>query len=227
MRKPIALILQQETSTPGRVGAHLRDQGHDLVDVRPLSGDALPDPRGLSGVVVFGGPMGANDDHLDGIRAELAWIPRVLAADVPYLGICLGGQLLARALGAAVERHPAALHEIGYTTITPAAQANGFLDRPHRFYQWHKDGFDLPRGATLLASGATFPNQAFSVGARTIGVQFHPEVTVDMMNFWMEDSDGWEQRPGAQAPDIQRTYAEEWNPKIDTWTGAFLKRLFG
>ena len=96
----ILLIVHQQFSDPGRMGAKLQALGYEL-DLRcPMLGAPLPASMDdHEAVVVFGGPMSANDDHLDGIRAELDWIPRAVESGKPYLGICLGAQLLARAGG--------------------------------------------------------------------------------------------------------------------------------
>ena len=113
----ILIIVHQKTSTSGNVGALLQARGYQLDQRCPCIGDALPDHlEDHDGVVVFGGPMSANDDtHLDGIGQELKFIDRVLARDLPFIGICLGGQLLARALGAKVAPDAGGRVEIGYT----------------------------------------------------------------------------------------------------------------
>lgn len=227
---PVALVLQMANSSAGRVGAHLDKLGRRTVEVRPLEGEPLPAPESLGGVVVFGGPMSANDEaELDGIRAQLDWIPRVTAAGIPFLGICLGGQLLAKSMGAAVAPHPAGLRQIGYTSVTPTAvgAAAGFLDAPHRFYQWHSEGFMLPKGAELLAECPVFPHQAFRLDGRTCGLQFHPEVTDEMMETWLKEAAAQLDMPGAQLPETQRRLADEWRSRIDSWTLGLVKRLFG
>ena len=226
MNKPIVLVFQQETSTPGRVGPHLRALDRETIAVRPLQGDRLPNPDSLGGVVVFGGPMSANDNQMDGIRAQLQWLPTVVQADIPFMGICLGGQLLSKSLGGTVSPHPSGLSQIGYTEIIPTADADGFLAAPHRFYQWHSEGFTLPSGSIRLGTCPTFPNQAYRLNAKTYGLQFHPEVTRQMMDEWMNDAGEQLAFPGAQTPDVQTAYADEWTDRIDAWTLRFLKDLF-
>ncbi|PSN77160.1 glutamine amidotransferase, partial [filamentous cyanobacterium CCP4] len=164
------------------MGEVLKSLGFSL-DVRcPALGQPLPATlEGHSAVVVFGGPMSANDDHLDFIRQELDWIAIALASDKPYLGICLGAQLLARTLGAAVVAHPAGQREIGYYPIVPTAAGRDLLPGPLMVYQWHQEGFTLPTGSQLLATGALFPHQAFRYGQRAYGLQFHPEITATMV----------------------------------------------
>lgn len=228
--QPVALVLQMANSSAGRVGAHLDKLGRRTAQIRPLEGEPLPAPENLGGVVAFGGPMSANDEaELDGIRAQLDWIPRVTAAGIPFLGICLGGQLLAKSMGGVVARHPAGLHQIGYTSVAPTAAgaASGFLDAPHRFYQWHNEGFTLPKGAELLAECPVFPHQAFRLDGRTCGLQFHPEVTDDMMESWFVEASAQLEKPGAQTPETQRRLSGEWSARIDGWTFNLVKRLFG
>ena len=104
MKKRIAIVLHQENSTHGRVGMKLLEKGYELDVRRPALGEPLPDNiEDYAGAVIFGGPMSANDDcEHDFIRTEIDWIAKPLAAGVPFLGICLGGQMLARQLGGKV-----------------------------------------------------------------------------------------------------------------------------
>ena len=105
-RLPVLIVLHQETSTPGRVGNVLRTLGHGLDIRRPRFGDSLPETLdGHAGAVIFGGPMSANDPD-DFVRREIDWIAVPLREQRPFLGICLGAQMLARQLGAPVAPHP-------------------------------------------------------------------------------------------------------------------------
>ncbi len=153
----ILVLTHEPDASCGRVGDTLTAGGYCLVPCRPFAGEALPKAmHEYAGIIAFGGRMSSNDEHLDYIRAELRWIPSVLAASTPYLGICLGAQLLARALGAGVAPHPDGLHEIGYTRIRPTAAGVGHFPAPMNVYQWHGEGFDVPQGAELLAAGEVF-----------------------------------------------------------------------
>ena len=132
-------IVHQAHSTTGRVGELLEVRGYRLDRRCPNVGDPLPERlEEYAATIVFGGPMSANHDHLPGIRAELAWLERVaLPAERPLLGICLGAQLMARALGARIGAHPDGLVEIGYHEVRPTADGGALFERPAMFYQWH------------------------------------------------------------------------------------------
>lgn len=224
---PVLVVVHQSTSNPGRVGDLLRQLGYPL-DVRcPAVGQALPRHLdGHSGVVVFGGPMSANDDHLPFIRQELHWIAQVLAANKPYLGICLGAQLLARALGATVAPHPVGQREIGYYPILPTP-AGRPLFPPMVVYQWHQEGFELPQGGHLLALGQTFPHQAFRYGPGAYGLQFHPEITTAMVNHWTTEGADQLACPGAQNRRRHISQHRLYSPAVDSWLESFLARWVG
>ncbi len=218
----ILFVTHEKTACAGRVGEVLRARGYATTVCRPFLGDPLPAARDLAGVVVFGGRMSANDEHLDFIRAELAWIPTVLAQGTPYLGICLGGQLLARALGARVARHPGGLHEIGYAPVRPVVAGHEVFPAPMHVYQWHNEGFDVAPGAELLAAGDVFAHQAFRYG-RAVGLQFHPEVTPAIVTRWTE-SDPDLLRPEAQPRAHQVAAAPTHDPVVGRWLDAFFDR---
>jgi len=185
MNSPVLIVLHQEHSTPGRVGHWLVKRGYSLDIRRPRFGDPLPETMdGHAGAVIFGGPQSANDED-DFIRREIDWIGVPLKEKKPFLGICLGAQMMARQLGSRVSFHAEGHVEVGYYPIRPTPDGRAVCELwPDHVYQWHREGFDLPDGATLLAEGDTFPAQAFRYGDHAFGIQFHPEVTHAMMCRW-------------------------------------------
>ena len=170
MPDPVLIILHQEHSTPGRIGHALKSRGFTLDVRRPRLGDPLPETMAQhSGAVLFGGPMSAND-HEEFIRREIDWLAVPLAEEKPFLGICLGAQLLVRQLGGRVYFHPEGKVEVGYYPIRPTDLGRAVCS----FWS----------GAALLAEGDVFPVQAFRYGSCAYAIQFHPEVTHAMMCRW-------------------------------------------
>ena len=144
---PVLIILHGPMSTPGRVGNALRAMGHPLDIRRPVFGDPLPETlENHAGAIMFGGPMSANDSD-DFILRETDWLKVPLKEKRPYLGICLGAQILAKHLGAKVAPHPEGRAEVGYYPIRPTeAGRKVCADWPDHVYHWHREGFDLPGG---------------------------------------------------------------------------------
>jgi GMP synthase (glutamine-hydrolysing) len=194
---PVLIVLHQETSTPGRVGNALRALGHLLDIRRPRFGDPLPETLDdHAGAVIFGGPMSANDPD-EFVRREIDWIGVPLREQRPFLGICLGAQMLAMQLGARVAPHPQGRAEIGYYPIRPTLAGLRLCRHwPDHVYHWHREGFELPCGAELLAEGGDFPVQAFQSG-HAFGFQFHPDVTYAMLHRWTTRGDERLALPGA------------------------------
>ena len=222
MHLPILIVLHQEHSTPGRVGNVLRDLGYPLDIRRPRFGDSLPETMaGHAGAVIFGGPMSANDSD-DFVRREIDWIDVPLKENRPYLGICLGGQMLARLLGARVYFHPEGLVEIGYYPIHPTELGRRMAEPwPEHVYQWHREGFDLPACGELLATGDAFPVQAFRCGS-AYALQFHPDVTHAMMCRWTTRGHERMQLPGAKSRAAHFADRAVHDLAARTWLASFL-----
>lgn len=200
-RRPVLIVLHQEHSTPGRVGLRLTARGYPLDIRRPRFGDPLPPSLSEhAGAIVFGGPMSINDPE-DYLRTETDWLAVPLEEKAPLLGLCLGAQMLARQLGAAVAPHADGHIEVGWFPITPTEAGSALVRWPDRVHQFHREGFGLPVGATLLAQGSqeTFPNQAFAYGPAAFALQFHIELTTAMVNRWTSRIDHRPDAPGAQA----------------------------
>ena len=220
----ILIVLHQPTSTPGRIGRGLRMRGFDLELRYPVMGDALPATlEGYAGVVVFGGPGSVNDDCAH-YRQVIDWLDVPLRENVPYIGICLGGQMLARFLGARVAPHPQGRWEVGYYPVRPTdAGRKLWACWPEMVFQWHAEGFELPTGAELLLEGlGDFPNQAFRFGERAFGLQFHPEVTTHMLHRWTVRSADKLRMPGARSRHELFEGKMVYDPAVACWLESFL-----
>ena len=185
-----AMVVQHEEPTPpGLVSDWLNQRGATIDVVRIDLDDRVPDPRDYQLIVSLGSEFAAFDDSIPFIQREIQLLHEAAAHDVPVLGLCFGGQLMARALGGKSFRAERA--EIGWLplrTDDPQLIAEG------PWFQWHFDTFTLPPGAKLLAETDVGP-QAYVVG-RSLGLQFHPEVTPEIMDAWVRtyrhelDADG-------------------------------------
>ena len=173
---------------PGVFTEVIGERGVEVTAVELDEGEPLPDWRQFDAVLAMGGPMGAGDDRdHPWLASERELIAAAVADGRPFLGVCLGAQLLAAALGAAVmpcERPEVGLLDVELTEEGRADPLFAGLDQPLVSLQWHGDTFELPRGATLLARSAEVANQAFRVGDCAYGVQFHLEVTAEMAREW-------------------------------------------
>src|SRR5215472_15795988 len=225
MTLPILIVLHQELSTPGRVGHYFQARGIPLDIRRPRFGDPLPDTLAAHlGAVIFGGPMSVNDPD-DFVRTEIEWIRVPLDERKPFLGICLGSQMLARRLGAAVRFHPEGKAEVGYYPIRVTPVGLSLMENwPEVVYQWHRDGFSLPAGADLLAEGDIFKVQAFRHGRSAFGIQFHAEVTHAMMCRWTTRGHERLALPGVKPRNQHFADRPVYDPAIRVWLYDFLDR---
>ena len=222
MGRKILIVLHSETSTPGRIGLMLAARGLQLDIRRPCLGEALPASMDdHAGAVFFGGPMSANDSD-DWIAREIDWIALPLAAGKPFLGVCLGAQMLAKQLGGQVGPHHGGAVEIGYYPIRPTEAGARLGPWPRQVYQWHRECFTLPGGGELLATGDIFENQAFRHGATAYGVQFHPEVTRLTMHRWTVRGAHRFVLPGAQGAEAHLAGNLIHDADVRLWLGGFL-----
>jgi len=167
--------------------------GYQTLTKKLFAGDKVPLSEELcdySGIVILGGSMSANDGaKLDFIADELKMIPQAIQLKLPLLGVCLGSQLIAKALGAKITR--GTQKEIGWYPLSLAPASNkdpifGMLPSPSILFQWHGETFEVPSGAMRLAGSALYTNQAFRYMDRVYGLQFHPEMTDSMIRDWVE-----------------------------------------
>jgi GMP synthase-like glutamine amidotransferase len=202
------LCLTHEHDGPAGLFADvIRERGDELLEWNVSQGPSPEAPEAFDALVVFGGSM-----HVDQ-EEKHPWLPaqhdlmrEAVERGQPLMGVCLGGQLLARATGAHVG--PAPRPEIGWFEIelTPEGEADPVVGAlPARFdaFQWHSYAFEVPPGGALLARNAVCP-QAFRIGEAAWGVQFHPEVTREMLEAWRAGADG-------SAPPVPLEPVGRWN----------------
>lgn len=203
----------------------LVEKGYALDIRRPPLGEPLPvTMEDHKGVVIFGGPMSANDPE-DFVKREIDWCGIPLDEKAPFFGICLGAQMLVKHLGGDVTAHAEGMAEVGYYRVHDLRTDTTNAVMPpaaSHFYQWHREGFTIPRGAELLMKGDIFENQAFSVGPAAFGVQFHTELTLAMHYRWLIRGFERTRMPGAQG---RREHLEGrllYDAAIARWLDAFL-----
>ncbi len=227
----IIAVTHDATDADNRCTRWLTAAGYDVTALCPAAGADLPPlDSSVAGVVIFGGRYDVTMRHeLPFLRAELAFVEEALRRDVPYLGICLGGQMLAQVLGAEVNNHPDGFVEYGYYDLRPTPEAESFVNGPLKVLQAHWQGwYETPPGAVRLAYTENFPQQAFRHGAKAFGLQFHPEATKAMLEKWLA------RRPaerhamkGAFQPDRQRQDFLEHDAALGSWFHEFLSRWMG
>ncbi|GEP39575.1 aminotransferase [Nocardioides psychrotolerans] len=187
------LVVQHEDECPPvLLGRWLTEAGCTLEVCRPYAGDALPDLTSYDGVLVLGGPQQAEDDTVAWFGPLKEQLRAAHAAGVPTLGVCLGHQLVAAALGGRVERNPRGqqlgLIEVGWTAEAATDELVGPVATPRRGVHWNDDVVTvLPEGATVLAQTDAGEPQAVRFGPRSWGVQLHPEVDAATLRPWAEE----------------------------------------
>ncbi|MGH9377480.1 MAG: type 1 glutamine amidotransferase [Terriglobia bacterium] len=184
--KQVMVLQHAECEAPGLIARAIEEAGGVLTPVRTYTDEGAPEEMGsASGLVIMGGPMGVYEhDRYPFIRSELRLIENALRENKPLLGICLGSQLLASALGSKVSKGQR--KEIGWHRVTlgEASQHDPLwsgADRSFVACHWHGDVFDLPANATTLASSALTPCQAFRYGPTAYGFLFHMEITPEIL----------------------------------------------
>jgi GMP synthase-like glutamine amidotransferase len=205
-----ALIIQHEEPTPpGLLGEWLDQQNADIDILRIDLDEKVPDAREYQLIASLGSEFAAFDDSVPFVQREAHLIRQAAEHDVPMLGLCFGGQLMARALGG--ESFRSERSEIGWVTVRTKHPE---LIPEGPWFQWHFDSFTLPPGAKLLADTDVGP-QAYVVG-RSLGLQFHPEVTPEIMDSWVRayrhelDGDGVDpdallEETNRRAPAVRRS----------------------
>lgn len=177
---------------PGYLGEIMQE--HDIFcEVVEVETTPVPDPTGYDAVIAMGGPqhVGDNEKYPYLVEVESA-IHKAVEEDIPYLGLCLGGQLLAHALGAPVKRHSKAsigFYEVQLTEEGKADPLFRGLPGYQQVIHWHEDTFDIPRDAVQLAANAHTENQVFRYGRLAYGTQYHIELTPNMLDVWMHHPD--------------------------------------
>lgn len=202
--RPWVVVQHVAHEGPGAVAGAIASSGGDCTLVRIDRGDAVPPTSAvedMAGLVVLGGPMSVHED-LGWLSDERKLMAEAVQSGLPVLGICLGAQQLALALGAEVTTGPAPEVGVGEVHLTQGVIGDpvfGPVPTPLPCMHWHGDTFTLPTGSVLLASSDAYPHQAFRVGSLVYGLQFHVEVTAALAGHW-----GPHLPPGVivRAPDV-------------------------
>jgi len=220
----IAVIRHVPFEDIGRIGEAVRAEA---LEVRYFDPGDAPDPLAYQALIVMGGPMSANDD-LPWIAAEIGCIRRAIDAGRPVLGVCLGAQMIARALGARVYRNPR--KEIGWYPIhwTDTGATDPLfrgLPNPLPVFHWHGETFDLPAGAEWLAYSEACRHQAFRWSSHVYALQFHVEVTPEMIEDWIAQPANCGDIGDLSAPPDPQAHAEAQKRAAETIFGRWAARV--
>lgn len=189
------LVLQHvESEGLGIIDGAVKRKGFVADFIRVFKGERIPrNIQRYAGLIVLGGPMGVYEEEIyPFIKDEIALIKSAVKEEILVLGICLGSQMLAKAAGADV--YKGKKKEIGWYDVQLTDEGKRdrlFIGLPDRFivFQWHGDTFDIPENSKCLASSELFPHQIIKVGKNAYGLQFHLEVTEEMVREWIDVND--------------------------------------
>ncbi|MDH3594387.1 MAG: glutamine amidotransferase [Rhodospirillales bacterium] len=229
MAKRVVLVKHEGSPRDDRAAIWLARQGFELHWRSPYAGDGLEVPDdSVAGTVLYGGPQGIPEiDRHPFLAEEARWVERCLRRDIPVLGLCLGGQIVAHALGAAVGPGPDGLHEFGYYELFPTDAGRAVIPEGLVVTQAHFHEFAVPEGAELLAKSELYRHQAFRYDGNAFAFQFHPEITGEGFRRWQDaDWAPWGE-PGVQTREEQDTHAAPHDQAQHDWFVGFLEQLFG
>ncbi|MGF1609814.1 MAG: type 1 glutamine amidotransferase [Kiloniellales bacterium] len=224
----VLYIVHKRGWTDSRVADVLRAGGLEVEFRCHAAGDPLPpDGAGYRGVVIGGGPHSVyKTGEYPYLARELDWTRRIVEQGTPTFGICLGAQIMAYAFGGEVAGRADGLAEFGFypLEVTPAGKSV-FGELRHVFQSHYESCTRLPADAERLAGSEHFANQAFSLGERAVGVQFHPDARLDMIPKWYaENGGGYDGRLGVQGLEQQLRLGPQCEAAIQTWLEGFIRR---
>ena len=229
MKDTIICILHQPNSKVRRVGKVIKKLGLKYITIKPCSGQKLPENFiKYRGLIIFGGPMSVyEEEKYKFLSYEIDCIKKFINLNIPVFGICLGAQLIAKSLGGKVCAHSDKKHEIGYYPIFPEKGSEKIFGKKSTFfaYQWHKDTFTIPKGATLIATGSKFKNQAFIFNDKTLAVQFHPELTINTMKKWSKLAIKRNIYEAQKLEELDQL-AKKYEANVRNWLSINIKNLF-
>lgn len=222
--RTILLVVHAPPRAPDTASKHLQSLGFNLHWVCPARGDRLPNiDQKFAAAILYGGKYAATETRrFPFMAAEADWVGDWLNTGRPFLGLGLGAQVLAAQLGARIYSHPDGLSEIGYYTLDPTPEGLPVFPERMTVAQWHYLGFDLPDATTLLATSGLFENQAFRFAENAFGFQFHPEISMEQHELWLEEETDMTTIPGAQDIFTQRQLADVYHAPMKTWFTNFL-----
>ena len=188
-RKPVLIVQHARHEHPAVIRRALETQGIQVQWLHSYLGEEFPKAAEISGMISLGGPMGANDEVAHPwIRTEIDLLRSCVEKGLPVVGVCLGGQMLAKAMGGKIEKNRSA--EVGWFPIRLNADGKkdpimGVAGATPTVYHWHEDTFIPPKEAVLLATSEACPRQAYRIGEKAYGFQFHPEADHQLIHEWL------------------------------------------